>query len=310
MIKNATLRQLKVFEAVARNLNFTRAAEELHTTQPTVSIQLKQLADIVGLPLVEQVGKKIFLTDTGQLVYTASRDVLDRLDKLVIEIDEAQGLTRGSLKLSIVTTAKYFVPRLLGSFYRLHPGIEVTLEVINRDQILERLTHNLDDIYVMGLTPEHLEVTSLPFMENPLVVVAAANHPLAQEQDIDPARLTNEPFIMREQGSGTRLAAESFFKKQNVPVNVRMTLGSNEAIKQAVAGGLGLAVLSKHTLVLDHASGAFAMLDVRGFPLSRQWYAVYPSEKHISAVARAFLDYIAKEGASNDVEVRQEGKPG
>jgi len=310
MLKNATLRQLKVFEAVARNLNFTRAAEELHTTQPTVSIQLKQLAEIVGMPLVGQVGKKIYLTDTGHLVYAASCDIMDRLDRLVFEIDETQGLTRGNLKVSIVTTAKYFVPRLLGSFYKLHPGIEVTLEVINRDQILERLDQNLDDLYIMGLAPEHLEVTAVPFMENPLVVVAAANNPLALESDIDPARLANEPFIMREQGSGTRLAAESFFKMQNLRVNVRMTLGSNEAIKQSVAGGLGLAVLSKHTLALDHASGAFAILDVRGFPLLRQWYAVFPAKKHISSVTQAFLDYLAKEGASKDDEATQIGKFG
>jgi DNA-binding transcriptional LysR family regulator len=296
MIKHATLRQLKVFEAVARNLNFTRAAEELHTTQPTVSIQLKQLSELVGVPLVDRIGKKIYLTGTGHLMYEASRDVLDRLDQLVNDIDESQGLTRGSLKLSIVTTAKYFVPRLLGSFYGLHPGIEVTLEVVNRDQILERIGQNLDDLYIMGLAPEHLGVTSLPFMENPLVMVAAADHPLALEQDIDPARLANEPFIMREQGSGTRLAVESFFRRENVKVNVRMTLGSNEAIKQSVVGNLGLAVLSKHTLALDHASGAFAILDVKGFPLSRQWYAVYPTEKHISTVARAFLEYIAKKG--------------
>ena len=298
MIKNATLRQLKVFEAVARNLSFTRAAEELHTTQPTVSIQVKQLTDIVGLPLIEQVGKRIFLTEIGQLVHAACRDVLGRLERLVVDIDETQGLARGSLKLSIVTTAKYFVPRLLGSFYKLHPGIEVNLEVVNRDQILERLSQNLDDIYIMGLAPEHLGVIALPFMENPLVVVAAADHPLAQESGIDPARLAGEPFIVREKGSGTRLAVEEFFKKHGVKLNVRMKLGSNEAIKQAVAGGLGMAVLSQHTLTLDQESGAFAVLDVSGFPLVRQWYAVYPEGKHISAATRAFLDYIAKEGAS------------
>ncbi len=310
MIKNATLRQLKVFEAVARNLSFTRAAEELHTTQPTVSIQLKQLAELVGLPLVEQIGKRIFLTESGHLVHAACRDVLSRLDRLVIDIDETQGLARGSLKLSIITTAEFFIPRLLGSFYKRHPGIEVTLEVVNRDQILERLSQNLDDLYIMGLTPEHMDVTALPFMENPLVVIASADHPLALESDIDPERLAGEPFIMRETGSGTRLAAEDFFKKHGVQLNVRMKLGSNEAIKQAVAGGLGLAVLSRHTLTLDQKSGAFALLDIRGFPLVRQWYALYPEGKHISAVTRAFLDYLAKEGAEKDVATTQGGKSG
>ena len=294
MIKNATLRQLKVFEAVARNLSFTRAAEELHTTQPTVSIQLKQLSDQVGLPLVEQVGKKIHLTETGRLVHEACRDILSRLERLSDEINESQGLERGHLRLSIITTAKYFVPRLLGNFYRQHPGIEVSLEVLNRDQILDRLSQNLDDLYIMGQPPEHMEVVSIPFMKNPLVVIAAADHVLAGKKNIDPVRLSSEPFIVREKGSGTRLAVEDFFRKHDVNINVRMTLGSNEAIKQAVAGGLGVAVVSEHTLSLDQESGVFAVLDVKGFPLLRKWYAVYPAGKHLSTVTRAFLNYIGK----------------
>ena len=295
MIKNASLRQLKVFEAVARNLSFTRAAEELHTTQPTVSIQLKQLSDLVGLPLVEQVGKKIHLTEAGRLVHEACRDILSRLERLSDEINESQGLERGRLRLSIITTAKYFVPRLLGNFYRQYPGIEVSLEVLNRDQILDRLSQNLDDLYIMGQPPEHVEVISIPFMKNPLVVIAAADHLLARKKNIDPARLSGEPFILREKGSGTRLAVEDFFRKHDVNLNVRMTLGSNEAIKQAVAGGLGIAVVSEHTLSLDQESGAFAVLDVKGFPLLRQWYAIYPAGKHVSAVTRAFLGYIGKQ---------------
>jgi DNA-binding transcriptional LysR family regulator len=297
-MKHATLRQLKVFQTVARHLSVTRAAEELHLTQPTVSIQLKQLADIVGQPLLEQVGKRLFLTDVGRLVDGACRDVFERLDRLAMELAETQGLERGSLKLSIITTAKYFVPRLLGDFCKQHPGIEVALEVDNRDRILERLTQNLDDLYIMGQAPENLSVVALPFMENPLVVVAPAGHPLAAEKDIDPARLAGEAFIVREPGSGTRLAAERFFEQHGVRLTVRMTLGSNEAVKQAVAGGLGLAVLSGHTLTLDAASGAFVVLDVRGFPLRRQWYAVYPEGRHVSPATRAFLGYIAAAGAS------------
>jgi DNA-binding transcriptional LysR family regulator len=301
VIKHATLRQLKVFESVARNLGFTRAVEELRTTQPTVSIQIKQLTDIVGLPLIDQFGKKIFLTETGRLVSVACRDVIERLDRLATEIDETQGLERGSLKLSIITTAEYFIPRMLGNFCKRYPGIEVALEVANRDHILERLTQNLDDLYIMGQAPEHLDVIALPLMENRMVIIAPADHPLASEREIDPARLSGEPFIMREPGSGTRLAAERFFEKNGADIMVRMTLGSNEAVKQAVAGGLGLAVLSQHTLTLDAASGAFAILDVRGFPLLRQWYAVYPVVKHVSPVVRAFLDYIASEDTSKKV---------
>jgi DNA-binding transcriptional LysR family regulator len=297
-LRHATLHQLKIFTALARQLNMTRAAEELHMTPPALSIQIKQLSEHVGAPLHEQIGKRLFLTGAGRLVDAASRDVFERLDRLVMDLAKAQGLERGSLKLSIITTAKYFVPRLLGDFWKQHPGIEVALEVDNRDRVLERLKQNLDDLYIMGQAPESLNVTALPFMENPLIVLAPANHPLASERDIDPARLAGEPFILREPGSGTRLATERFFEQHGVRLTVRMTLGSNEAVKQTVAGGLGLAVLSRHTLALDGASNAFAVLDVRGFPLLRQWYAVYPVGKQISPITRAFLDYIAAEGAS------------
>jgi DNA-binding transcriptional LysR family regulator len=297
-LRHATLHQLKIFTALARQLNMTRAAEELHMTPPALSIQIKQLSEHVGIPLHEQIGKRLFLTEAGWLVEAASRDIFERLDRLAMDLAKAQGLERGSLKLSIITTAKYFVPRLLGDFWKQHPGIEVTMEVDNRDRVLERLKQNLDDLYIMGQAPENLNVTALPFMENPLVVLAPANHPLASERNIDPARLAGELFILREPGSGTRLATERFFEKHGVRLTVRMTLGSNEAVKQSVAGGLGLAVLSRHTLALDAASGAFAVLDVRGFPLLRQWYAVYPAGKQISPITRAFIDYIAAEGIS------------
>ena len=283
--------------ALARHLNMTRAAEELHMTPAALSIQVKQLSKALDTPLHEQVGKRLFLTAAGRLVEAASRDVFDRLDALEVALAETRGLERGSLRLSIVTTAEYFVPRILGAFCKLHPGIEVSLEVDNRDRLLDRLTRNLDDLYIMGNTPEHLDVVSLPFMMNPLVIVAPAGHPLASERDIRPSRLTGEPFIMREPGSGTRLTAERFFTQHGVNLAVRMALGSNEAIKQAVAGEMGLAVLSLHTLSLDVASGAFAVLDVQGFPLMRQWYAVYPTGKRVSPVTRAFLGYVEQEGA-------------
>ncbi|MCK9188825.1 LysR family transcriptional regulator [Acidithiobacillus sp.] len=302
-LRHATLHQMKIFTTLARHLNMTRAAETLHMTPAALSIQIKQLSEAVGAPLHEQIGKRLFLTATGRLVDAACRDVFERLEKLSIEMAGDQGLDRGSLKLSIITTAKYFAPRLLGAFCKQHPGIEISLDVDNRNHILERLKQNLDDLYIMGQVPENLNVIAQPFMENPLVVLAPADHPLTRERDIDPARLADEPFIAREPGSGTRLAAERFFEKQGVRLKVRMTLGSNEAVKQTVAGGLGLAVLSQHTLALDVASGAFAVLDVRGFPLLRQWYAVYPMGKQLSAVTEAFLEYIATEGASSKEDI-------
>jgi len=291
-----TLHQLAIFTAFARHQNMTKAAAELHMTTPALSIQIKQLAEAIGMPLHEQIGKRLFLTGAGRRVEVAARDVLDRLNGMTSELAELQGLERGSLKLSIISTAKYFVPRLLGEFYRQHSGIEVALEVLNRDQCLTRLTQNMDDLYIMGQPPGNLDVTAVPFLKNPLVVIAHAGHPLANMRNISPEKLAEEHFIMREQGSGTRLAAEHFFDKYNLKLRTRMTLGSNEAVKQAVAGGLGLTIISQHTLSLDAASGAFAILDVKGFPLLRQWYAVYPKEKRISTVTQAFLKYLISEG--------------
>lgn len=308
-LRQATLHQLKIFTILARHLNMTRAAEELYMTPAALSIQIKQLSQAMGAPLYEQIGKRLFLTDAGRLVDVASRDVHERLEVLAMDLAQAQGIESGSLRVSIITTAKYFVPRILGAFSKLHPGIDIALEVINRDHILERLRQNLDDLYIMGQAPDNLSVMALPFMENPLVIVAPADHPLAAKRNIDPKELAGEPFIAREPGSGTRLAGEHFFQERGVHLTTRMTLGSNEAVKQAVAGGLGLAVLSRHTLVLDAASGAFAVLDVQGFPLLRHWYAVYPMGKQISPVTRAFLTYIATEGTPKTVTSAPGSKP-
>lgn len=295
MIKNATLRQLKVFEAVARNLSFTRAAEELHTTQPTVSIQLKQLTDIVGQALFEQIGKKVFLTDAGRELLKVCRDIFDGLSRFEMLMSDMKGVKAGRLQLSVITTAKYFVPRLLGLFCQRYPGIDVSLKVENRERLLQRMTDNLDDLYVLGQPPEHMDVELKPFLENPMVVLAARNHPLAGLKNIPPQRLTEEPFLMREPGSGTRLATEKFFAERGLKLKVRMELGSNEAIKQAVAGGLGIAVLSAHTLALERSADDLVMLDVKGFPIRRHWYLAYSKDKQLSVVARVFLEFLQKE---------------
>lgn len=295
MMKHATLRQLKVFEAVARNLSFTRAAEELHTTQPTVSIQLKQLADLVGLPLLEQVGKRVFLTDAGRELLAVCHETFEGLDRFEMLVSDMKGMKAGKLHLAAVTTTKYFVPRLLGSFYERYPGIEVSLKITNRERILQRLSNNEDDLYILGQPPEHIEVCAEPFLENPLVVLAPSGHPLAKKKNIPSQRLTEEPFLVRELGSGTRLAAERFFKEKGLTLKIRMELGSNEAIKQAVAGGLGVAVLSAHTLALERNSGELSILDVAGFPIRRQWYAAYPADKRLTVVAGTFLDFMKQE---------------
>ncbi len=309
MMKNATLRQLKVFEAAARNLSYTRAAEELHTTQPTVSIQLKQLAEIVGQPLIEQVGKRLFLTDTGTELLKTCREVFDGLARFEMLVSEMKGIKAGRLRLAIITTAKYFVPRMLGMFSHRYPGIEVTLNVINRERILQRVQDNLDDLYVLGRTPEHMDIQLEPFMENPLVVLAAIDHPLAKLKYISAERLSQEGFLMREHGSGTRLATEQYFKDRGLKLKVKMELGSNEAIKQAVAGGLGIAALSAHTLALERTSNELAILDVQGFPIQRQWYLAYPRERELSVVAKAFLEFMHAESKVHGEKYLQ-GIPG
>lgn len=296
-MKQATLHQLKVFEAIAEYGSFTRAAEELFLTQPTVSQQIKQLTKAIGLPLFEQIGKRLYLTDAGQEVLKASRDISERFTQLEMTLADLKGLKQGKLRLAATTTAKYFVPRLLGSFRQRYPGISISLQVTNQQKLLERLAENLDDLYFTGQPPDSLDIKPRPVIENPLVVIAAYNHPLAQEKNISLQRLAEEPFIMREPGSGTRLAVERFFAENRVGINnVEMEIGSNEAIKQAIVGGLGISVLSRHALALEGLNGPLVVLDVEGFPIQRHWYVVYPTGKQLSVVARTFLDYLLDEG--------------
>lgn len=295
-MRHTTFRQLQVFEAIARLGSFTRAAEELFLTQPTVSMQIKKLTDAVGLPLFEQIGKRIYLTDAGKALQATCAEVFERLDHFEMLVSDMKGLKQGTLRLAVVTTAKYFAPRLLGEFCRRYPGIDVSLKVSNRERILERISENRDDLYVLGQPPEELDVVYEAFLDNPLVVLAQIDHPLVGQHGIPLQRLAQEPFIMREPGSGTRMAVERLFRAQNIELEVRMELGSNEAIKQAIVGGLGISVLSRHTLALDAASGQLAILDAEHFPIQRQWYAVYPAGKQPTIVAQTFLDHLRNAG--------------
>jgi len=294
-----TLRQLQVFESAARHLSLSRAAEELHLSQPGVSMQMKKLTEAVGQPLMEQNGKRVQLTDQGQELVAASREILGALKRFELSLVARQGLTKGSLRLVAISTATYFVPRLLGEFAQLHPGVKVSLRVTNREQVLETLAAGLEDLYILGQPPEGLAVTAIPFMDNPLVVLAAPDHPLAHKKHISLARLAEEPWLLREPGSGTRKAVERIFAESGLPLTPRMELGNNEAIKQAVLPGLGISVLSRHTLAL-HDPAQFALLDVQGFPIIRQWYAVYPAGRQRTVVARTFLDFLLSHGTRND----------
>ena len=299
-----TLRQLQVFESTARLVSLSRAAEELHLSQPGVSMQLKKLAEVVGHPLLEQNSKRVKLTEQGQELVTTAREILGAVKRYELSLVARQGLTQGTLRLVVISTASYFIARLLGEFAQMHPGVKISLRVSNRELILESLTAGLDDLYILGQPPEGLAVTAIPFLDNPLVVLAAPDHPLARTRHIPLARLAEEPWLLREPGSGTRKALERLFAENDLTLKPRMELGDNESIKQAVLTGLGISVLSRHTLAL-HEPTQFAILDVQGFPIIRQWYAVYPAGRQRSVVARTFLDFLLSHGTRHDVAKTQ-----
>ncbi|MCE5180893.1 MAG: LysR family transcriptional regulator [Betaproteobacteria bacterium] len=292
---HVTFRQLKVFEAVARQLSFSRAAEELHLTQPAVSMQIKQLEESVGLPLFEQIGKKIFLTDAGNEVYRCSRNIAEQLSDAEAVLGEMKGLKRGKLNISVVSTANYFAPQLLASFCQRHENVTLSLKVVNREILLNQLANNEMDLAVMGLPPEGLDIIAEPFLANPLVVIAPPSHPLAAERSIPLTRLAQETFIVREQGSGTRSAMERFFAQHGLTLSTGMEMSTDEAIKQAVQAGMGLGVVSMLTLTLELETRRLTVLDVESFPIRRNWFVVHRKGKRLSAVAQAFKDFLLKE---------------
>ena len=287
-----TLRQLTLFKAVAQHLSFTRAAAELCLTQPAVSIQIKQLEGHIGMPLFEQIGKRIFLTEAGRELYAACGDIFARIETLETSLNELQGCIKGQLKLSIVTNATYFTPHIFKAFLRLYPEVQLRLNVTNRINVLDRLANNEDDLVIMGQVPEQMHVESHQFLESPLVVLAPPQHPLVNQAHIPLVRLAQEPILIREVGSGTRLAMERCFAAYDLELPTEMELGCSEAIKQGVMAGLGVSVLSQHTLILELATGKIKLLDVEEFPLIRYWYIAHLREKKLSLVARTFLDFM------------------
>lgn len=293
-IRHATLHQLKIFYALSQHMSITRTAESLHLTPPAVSIQVKQLAESAGEPLIDQVGKQIFLTDAGKAVAEASKDIFERIDALQDELAGIQSLEQGSLSVSIITTAKYFVPRLLGTFASQYPDIEVALFVGNRQSVLDRLSENKDDFYVLGRPPDNLKVVAIPFAPNPLVAIAPPEHPLANSKNISAERISKEPFIVRESGSGVRMSTLQYFRERNLSINIRMELGSNEAVKQIVMGNLGISFLAESTLAKELELGELIKLDVEGLPIERHWFMVHQSKKLLSPLASAFKEYLMR----------------
>jgi DNA-binding transcriptional LysR family regulator len=295
---NVTFRQLKIFESVARHLSFTRASEELHLTQPAVSMQIKQLELAVGLPLFEQLGKKIFLTDAGREFDRYASAITAQLHELDQVVDEMKGLKRGRLTIAVASTANYFVPRLLATFCKRHGGaVSVSLDVTNRKQLLKGLMENRNDLVIMGQPPEGMDLVAEHFLENPLVVIAPPDHPLATEKRIPPERLREETFLVREQGSGTRSAMERYFAANDLQLVTPMEMSSNEAIKQGVEAGLGLGLVSLHTLAMELALAKLVVLDVIKFPIMRYWYIVYREGKRLSLVAQGFREFVLQEAA-------------
>lgn len=289
---NISFRQLKLLVAVAEHRSITGAANACHITQPTVSMQLKAMSDEVGLPLYEVIGKQVFLTAAGEAVAQSARTIHDEFDYLQQTISAMKGHTEGRLRVAIASTAKYFVPRMLGNFYKQFPNIDIAFEVLNRDGVVHRLKSNADDLYIMSIPPEDLDLERHRFLDNPLVVIAAADHPLAQKTRIKRKDLANELFVLREAGSGTRLACNAYFAEHQFQPKVRLELGSNEAIKQAVAGGLGLAIISKHALHQDvHAEG-LKILAVENFPIHSNWWIIYPKGKRLSPIAKVFFEHL------------------
>ncbi len=295
---NITFRQLRVFGAVARHLSFTRAAEELHLTQPAVSMQVKQLEEVVGLPLFEQIGKKIYLTDAGREMARYGEAVIALLDEAELVFEEMKGLRRGRLHITVASTANYFAPRLLAAFCRQHPEVRVSLDVTNREGLLRALAENSTDLVIMGQPPAELGVEAESFMDNPLVVIAAPDHPLAGRRKIPLEVLAGETFLVREKGSGTRSAMERHFAEHGISLSTPMEMSTSEAIKQGVEAGLGLGLLSLHTLEMELALERVVVLDVESFPIMRHWFVVHRKGKRLSRVAEAFRRFVISQGVA------------
>lgn len=297
-MKNATLRQLKVFEAVARNLSFSRAAEELHLTQPAVSTQVKRLEDHAGLPLFEQLGKKIHLTPAGVEMLQSSRMIIEQFKQVEDTMTHFKGVSGGTLNVAVISAGDYFFPRLLVAFARRHAGVTLNLVVVNREELLQQLADNLTDLAIMGRPPTDVDTLNEAFAPHPYVIVAPPDHPLVGRKRIPIARLAHEPFIAREKGSDTWNAMAEAFGPQLDSLNVAMKIRSTETVKQAVIAGMGVGFLSAHTISQEVNSRSLAILDVQGFPLQSHWYVVHRRNKRLAPVAAAFRNFLLHDAAA------------
>jgi len=290
-----TVRQLEVLDAVSRAGSVTAAASALHLTQPAVSMQLRQLEEQLHLSLFEPVGRGLQITEPGRDLAAMAADLLLRLDDFALAARELRGVRRGRVRLGIVSTAKYFVPRLLAQFLKVRPGLDLKLNVYNREHIIEQLQSYAIDLGVMGRPPEGASLVGTPFAPNPLAILAAPSHPLSKRKQLSPEELENEAFIVREPGSGTRIAMDRYFSDAGVTIHPVMEADSNETIKQAVMAGIGIGLLSLHTVRLELAAGRLVALPVAGLPLRRQWFAVHSRQRRLTPAAEEFLEYLLRE---------------
>jgi DNA-binding transcriptional LysR family regulator len=297
-MKNATLRQLKVFESVARLRSFSRAAEELHLTQPAVSTQIRKLEEHAGNPLFEQFGKKIYLTPAGAELLQIGRVIIQQFEAAGNAMTHFKGVSGGKLNVGVISAGDYFFPRLLVEFAGRHRGVTLNFTVHNREGLLTHIADNLTDLAIMVRPPTDLDTVNQPFAPHPYVIVAAPSHPLVGEKDVGMAALMRENFVVREKGSDTWNSMEEAFGADLCNLHVAMEIRSTETIKQAVIAGMGIGFLSAHTISQEVKAGSLRVLDVQGFPLMLNWYVVHRRSKRLPPVAQAFKDFLLSDGAS------------
>lgn len=297
-MKNVTIRQLQIFSVAARHLSFARASEEMYLTQPAVSMQIHQLEEIVGLPLFDKIGRKMHLTEAGREIERTAHRILGALKDAEASVDALKGLHAGLVSVTLVSTAKYFIPRFIALFRTNHGGIALQLNICNRENVLQQLGDNAVDLAVMGRPPEKIDAVSFPFARHPHVIIAPPGHRLSALRKIDPHALNGEPFVVREAGSGTRLVMESYFKAEQIASPPPMVMSSNESIKQSVMAGLGLGFISLHTVALEVKSGQLVVLDIKNTPVIRTWYVVHLRNKRLSPATIAFKEFLLKEAGA------------
>ena len=292
-MRTLNLHQLATFQVVAKHCSYVRAAEELHFSQPAVSAQIRQLEETLGVKLFEQIGRRTHLTQAGDELYHYSQKIFAVIDEALETMEELRGPDHGRLRVGADTTVgTYVIPGLLGKFHQSYPEVEISLDVVNRAALVERIMSNEIDIAIVGRVPDDIPVVIEPFAPNELVLVASPYHRLAGRANVPLSELAKEHFLMREVGSGTRAALELILQEAEVPLHVSMHMGNNSAIKQGVAAGLGIALISRVALDMELETNRLVILDVEGFPIMRQWRIVHLKDKHLSATALAFKSFL------------------